>query len=134
MKKSLLMVLIAMTFSLGAQARRGFLLGAVSLTDRKDVDVIHLRSCRSRSNRRVSQIKLKVKNVPAEIDRLKIKFQNGGTQEIYVRNHFRAQGESRWISLRGHKRCIKKIVVRGDADTWRRTGRRRQARVLFFGR
>ena len=70
MKKVLFGILAMMTV-LSVQARPGFFLGSVSLTDRKDVDVIHLRSCRTRSNRPVSQIKLKVKKVPAEIDRLK---------------------------------------------------------------
>ncbi|MEE2744480.1 MAG: hypothetical protein VYD54_11255 [Bdellovibrionota bacterium] len=133
MKKVLFGILAMMTV-LSVQARPGFFLGSVSLTDRKDVDVIHLRSCRTRSNRPVSQIKLKVKKVPAEIDRLKVIFQNGGQQEIYVRDHFKPFSESRWIDLRGQRRCIKKIIVRGDADTWRRTGFRKQAKVLFFGR
>ena len=133
MKKVLLGFLAMMTV-ISVQARPGFFLGSVSLTDRKDVDVIHLRSCRTRSNRPVSQIKLKVKKVPAEIDRLKVIFHNGGQQEIYVRDHFKSFSGSRWIDLRGQRRCIKKIIVRGDADTWRRTGFRKQAKVLFFGR
>ena len=87
--KKVLFGFLAMMTMMSAQARPGFFLGSASLTDRKDVDVIHLRSCRTRSNRPVSQIKLKVKKVPAEIDRLKVIFQNGGQQEIYVRDHFR---------------------------------------------
>lgn len=133
MKKVLLGFLAMMTV-MSVQARPGFFLGSVSLTDRKDVDVIHLRPCHTRSNRPVSQIKLKVKKVPTEIDRLKVIFQNGGHQEIYVRDHFRPFSGSRWIDLRGQRRCIKKIIVKGDADTWRRTGLRKQAKVLIFGR
>ena len=134
MKKVLFCLIAFMTLSMSAHARPGFFLGSVSLTDFKDIDVIHLRPCRGSANSPVSQLKLKVKRVPAEIDRIKITFQNGGRQEIHVRDHFKPFSGSRWIDLKGRKRCIKKIVVMGDADTLRRTGFRKQAKVLFFGR
>ena len=63
-----------------------------------------------------------------------VTFYNGSRQEIYVRDHFKPFSSSRWIDLRGKRRCIKKIVVVGDADTYRRTGFRKQAKVLFYGR
>lgn len=107
--------------------------GKVSLMDRKDVDVIRLPNCRTMRNRPVSQLKLKVKQYPVEIDRLVIQFQNGGMEELYVRNHFPRGGESRWMDLRGGKRCLKKIVVYGDTDTWRRAPLK-QSKVHFYGR
>ena len=134
MKKVLFCLIAFMTLSMSAQARSSFFMGSVSLTDFKDVDVIHLRPCRTRMNHPVSQIKLKVKKIPAEIDRLNVTFYNGSRQEIYVRDHFKPFSSSRWIDLRGNRRCIKKIVVVGDADTYRRTGYRKQAKVLFYGR
>ena len=134
MKKFLFCLIAFMILSMSAHARGGHFMGSVSLTDFKDVDVIRLGPCRGRMNHLVSQIKLKVKKIPAEIDRLNVTFYNGGRQEIYVRDHFKPFSSSRWIDLKGKRRCIKKIVVMGDADTFRRTGFRKQAKVLFFGR
>ncbi len=108
-------------------------LGSVLLRDGKDRDVVRLPACRDSSNRLVRELRLVVSRYPAEIDRLRVEFQNGGTQELLVRERFDAGTVSRWIDLRGPRRCIARIVILGDSDTigWR-PGRR--ARVTFLGR
>ena len=129
-------MLLTLTFltSLMAQAYAApVVLGVASLTDGKDRDVIHLRKCRLSPNRPVSEIQLRVKQFAAEIDHLKVEFQNGGKQVLHVKDHFYPGTHSRWMDLKGSKRCIKKIVVIGDADTFGWTPFK-QAKVLFLGR
>lgn len=129
-------MLLTLTFLTGLMAQAyaaPITLGVVSLSDRKDRDVIHLSRCRTSPNRPVSMIQLHVKKFAAEIDHLKVVFQNGGKQVLHVKDHFYPGTHSRWMDLRGPKRCIKKIVVVGDTDTflWRPF---KQAKILFLGR
>ncbi len=133
MKNGLTKFLAATLLTLSvANASPGYYLGSASLTDSKDTDVIYLPPCHFTGNRPVSSLKLEVKNFDAEIDKLKITFQNGEKQELEVREHIPAGGESRWIDLRGAQRCIAKIVITGDADTFGNNNFK-QSKILFFG-
>jgi hypothetical protein len=108
-------------------------LGDVQLREGKDLDVVRLPSCKRSANDRVSQLRVAVRGHAAELDRLRVVYQNGDSQVLSVKQRFAAGDRSRWIDLDGKRRCIEKIVVLGDADTlgWRPGA---QARVVFLGR
>ena len=115
------------------RAEDGVELGRVRLAEGHDRDVVRLPACRGSSNRPVGELRLTVNEHPAELDRLRVVFFNGDTQELSVKQHFAVGDSSRWIDLAGRRRCIQQIVVVGDTDTpgWRPG---KQALVRFFGR
>ena len=129
----LLALLATLACASPAPAEPGVLLGAVRLAEGKDRDVVRLPPCRSSANRAVRELRLVVDLHPAELDLLRVVFHNGERQELHVRQHFGAGDGSRWMDLRGPRRCIQRIVVVGDTDTpgWRPG---KQARVSFWGR
>jgi len=92
-------------------------LGAVKLGDVTEKDSIKLLPCASPYNRPVQQLQIKVKNQPAEINKVKLHFYNGTNQMFIVNKHLKVNQESPWIDIKGDRRCIEKITFVGDADT-----------------
>jgi hypothetical protein len=131
MKKWIFLTLALLAVPLTANAAK-IKLGEVSLMDRKDRDVINLGPCKTTSNRRVNKLQLVVTRYAAEIDKLKVIYHNNEQQLLSVRDIFKAGTTSRWIDLNGPARCIKQIIVLGDAQT-RRRNNRKQAHVAFWG-
>jgi hypothetical protein len=108
-------------------------LGKVRLGDAKDRDVVNLAPCKASSNTPVRKLKIVAKKHQAEIDKLKVVYQNGEQQVLSVRDTFRAGTDSRWIDLAGNARCIDKIIVIGDTNSfgWRPG---KQAELVFHGK
>ena len=92
-------------------------LGSVKLGEATEKDSIKLLPCSSPYNSPVQQLQIKVKNQPAEINRVKLHFYNGTNQMFVVNKHLKANQESPWIDIKGDRRCIEKITFVGDADT-----------------
>jgi hypothetical protein len=134
MKTSMKWGLVVLASTMLSVAQAGVLyLGTVSLKDHQDRDSLQLGPCAVTFNRPVEAIQLKVAHYPAEIDRLVVEYQNGQRDELFVKEHFEVGDSSRWIDLEGGKRCIKRITVVGDSDTFRYAPFK-QAKVSFFGR
>lgn len=116
-----------------AAAEDPHLLGKIRLSDKPDRDVIDLPACPEGGNVPVREIRLGVQDFRAEIDRVRVVFENGTDTTVEVRHVFEPGERSVWKELPGEARCIDKIIVLGDANT---VGRRpgRQAEVRFFGR
>ncbi|MFT7520433.1 MAG: hypothetical protein ACI9MC_002579 [Kiritimatiellia bacterium] len=114
----------------GAVGKR---LGMVHLKDAKDWDFLRLGNCPTGGNFPVTHIRVKVNDYPATINKLKVKFHNGQTQELNLRKHFAAGSSSVWHDLKGSARCVKSIHVVGDTDSigWRPG---KQAKVVFQGK
>ena len=55
-------------------------------------------------------LQVKVKRSPVNMQKLVVHYGNGETEDIELRNNFRAGSESRVIDLPGNKRVIQKIV------------------------
>ena len=124
-------LLTSLPASAGPEAR--LKLGSVRLADAKDRDTIHLPPCNGSSNKKVNKLSFKVQAYAAEVDSLKVIFQNGDHQLFAVKSHFLPNSSSRWLDLNGENRCIAKIVVKGDSDTrFVRPGK--QAKMTFFAR
>jgi hypothetical protein len=110
----------------------GIILGRMHLTDALDRDVVDLPPCDDSANRPVTRIRAKVRLYPAQVDRLRVVFQNGEDAELQVNEHFAAGHLSRWLDLPGEARCIDKIILVGDTDSiGRRPGK--QAEIVFIG-
>jgi hypothetical protein len=128
-----LFVVCSLTLGLAHAAQAGKVqLGSVNLMDAKDRDVVNLQPCKTSNNRPVTKLQMVVTRYQAEIDRLKVVYQNGEDQVLSVRDVFKAGTTSRWIDLSGNARCIDKIIVLGDTNT---RGKKplKQAHVTFWG-
>jgi len=102
---------------------RGRLLGETSLTFFPDKDKIKINECG------IGELKIVVKKHDAEVDQIVVRFGNGGTQELNVRENFREGSSSRWIDLNGRRdRCISEIAVKGKSKGFEK------ARLQIFGR
>lgn len=91
-----------------------------------DHDVIHFGNWRDD----VRQIKLRVTDGPLRMYNMKIHFDNGGVQEVELRNRFNAGTESRVIDLDGGLRHLTKI------EFWYETRgfARGKSRIAVWGR
>lgn len=78
----------------------------------------------------VRQLKLKITDGPLKMYDMKVYFDNGGVQDIQLRNKFAQGSESRVIDLDGGLRHLKKI------EFWYETKgfRRGRSRVAVWGR
>jgi len=90
-----------------------------------DVDVLRFRSCRSD----VHAIQLRTSRGQVEIERLWVRYANGERDTLSVRDRIAKGGSTRWIDLRGGKRCIAEIGIIGDTER-----SRDQARVDIWAR
>jgi hypothetical protein len=116
-----------------ASADEGPFLGRIVLSDHPERDVLDLPACGTDGNHLVREMRLAVAEHVAEIDRVKLVFENGGETIVDVRHRFEPGESSVWKELPGEARCIDKIIVLGDANTIGRTPGK-QAVVKFFGR
>lgn len=89
----------------------------VKLGEQTERETKFLPSCKTDDNFRVSQIRVVVKNHPAEINKVRIQFQNGNDQVFNVNKHLTVGQMSPWVDLDGGSRCIKRVTFVGDADT-----------------
>ncbi len=91
-----------------------------------DHDVIHFGNWKDD----VRQIKLKITDGPLKMYDMKIYFDNGGVQDVALRNRFNQGSESRVIDLDGGLRHLSKIEFTYETKGFLR-GR---SRVAVWGR
>ena len=89
----------------------------VQLGEETKRETAFLPSCKTDDNVRVSQVRIVVKKHPAEINRVRVQFQNGTEQSFKVNKHLAVDEVSPWVDLQGGNRCIQSISFVGDADT-----------------
>lgn len=93
-------------FRIGGRPGRGWrMIGEARA--RRSVDRDELRV---RADRAYSAIRLRVFHAPVEFLRVQIRFRNGGTREIEVRQFIERGGATRIIDLPGERRFIDRIV------------------------
>lgn len=95
-----------------------------------------------------TKLKIHVKGAPVEFHKVIVKYANGSTQELKIRQVIEAGGETRILDLRGNKRVIREVVfyyktVKTKYDRDNRNdrhyrpghnGNRRKAVVSVWGR
>jgi hypothetical protein len=91
-------------------------LGTKEVKDRAEQDTWHVGAGKGAFR----SIKIKVYHRAVRFYRLRVKFENGETQEIELRNLIRAGGETRAVDLVGSDRRIDKVDVWYEAQTVRR--------------
>ncbi|AVP99676.1 hypothetical protein C7S18_21970 [Ahniella affigens] len=115
MKTKLSLILSAALLSLCAlsvHADDSRYLGSTKLAHHEnDLDLI-----KTRCKPRINAIKLKAKHGQVEIESLWVRFRDGSTDTLHVRDRIAQGGETRWIDLEGGKRCVVQIGVIGDTE------------------
>jgi hypothetical protein len=128
MFKRIVLIAIAM-FVLGAvtaSAQQWVDLGTKEVKDRSEQDTWHVGKGKGEFHR----IKIAVGTKAVRFYRLRVTFENGGTQDIELRNVIQAGGESRAVDLTGNDRFIDKVDIWYEAYTAKR-GKRSQ--VTLWG-
>lgn len=77
----------------------------------------------------LKEIKLVAKKGVAQIDRLVVQYGNNQIEKLQVRNNLNVGMESRWIDLKGGKRCVKAIALVGTSERVKRN-----SVIQFYGR
>ena len=124
MKSILIAAAIAATLTAGPafSQDRSRLLGISTLASHEgDVDVVPV-SCRQR----LSAVKLRSANGPAEIERVWLTYGNGQREQVRIGESLMRGEQTGWIDVSGGRRCITAIAVQGDAE--RRGERNRYSR------
>ncbi|MGL5785715.1 MAG: hypothetical protein ACRCX4_02690 [Bacteroidales bacterium] len=134
MKQKILLLLV--TLILGAtsmvsaqQIGRWEKLGERNVQFRSERDAI---SCRGKGT--FTRLKIRVKDAPVEFSKVIVKYGNGTSQELYVRQLIPAGGETREIDLRGNKRTIKEVVFYYKSKKGYKWGKHKRATVSVWGR
>lgn len=100
-------------------------LGTSKVDYRIDHDVIRVNSRDA-----FSQLKFGVQGGALNMHRATIHFENGGTQEVNLRDNFRRGSASRVIDLQGNRRRIDRISVWYDT----KNNSRRKAVLIVLGK
>ena len=135
MRQSILLLSIFLTFTFCVTTSfspsktitgEWFFLGEKKVGFGVDHDVIHFGNWKDD----VRQIKLKITDGPLKMFDMKVHFDNGGVQDIQLRNRFAQGSESRVIDLDGGLRHLSKI------EFWYETRgfARGRSRVAVWGR
>ncbi len=128
MKRNIMISLAVATFLLTTAFSSGIhweLLGAKKINKSYDRDIFSVTATEGTFN----ALKFKVKYRPVTIYDMKVHYGNGTVEDIKIRYHVPAGGESRVIDLSGRKRIIKKVVFHYETRTF--NGRR--AEIRLFG-
>lgn len=116
---------LSLTLSMPAAADSGRLLGSTRLTHAEhDIDVLKI-PCRPK----VHEIRLRALRGQVEIEQLWVRYGNGRTDRLSVATRLPEGAQTRWIDLRGGRRCVVEIGVIGDTE--RSVD---QARLEIYGR
>jgi Protein of unknown function (DUF2541) len=126
-----LLVMSSLALPLVSQARpqQGYLLGKTQLSyTENDRDVIRLGKCPP--NQSIRSIKVAAVKGTADIKLLRVRFGNNQTEDLSVRSKINQGSQTRWIDLKGNRRCVTAIVVVGDTADYSR----RPATLQVYGR
>jgi Protein of unknown function (DUF2541) len=108
-------------------AQRNQYLGQARLSPRENnLEFLRFSTCQTPP---LQAIKLVAKKGVAEIDRLVVQYGNNQTERLQVRNKLNVGQETRWIDLKGGKRCVKAIALIGSSERINRN-----SVIDFYGR
>ena len=113
------------SISLAARER---LLGQTRISFGTDFDYLAIANDCKRPS--LSAMKIKVLKAPVEIKSISIRYGNNKTDELPVRKNFAKNSESKWLDLKGDRRCVKAVAVLGKT----KNQASQQALVQFYGR
>jgi hypothetical protein len=118
-------VALVLSIAVPVHAKDARLLGSTRLSRAEnDTDVVSV-ACRPK----ISAIKLHAARGQVEIERLWVRYGNGERDTLEVRDRLAQGTNTRWIDLRGGRRCVVAVGVVGDTEL-----SFDQARVDIWGR
>ena len=115
LSRALGIVLLFIALAVPAEAK-WVLLGVRTVSDRLDHDTVTVTADRGD----FARLKFSVERVPVQFHRVVVRYGNGETDEIEMRERVRAGGETRAIDLRGGDRVIRAIDFWYDANSVRK--------------
>ncbi|MFL6216484.1 MAG: hypothetical protein ACJ74J_21555 [Blastocatellia bacterium] len=117
---------LLLTFSVAADAQRGRWqsLGTAYVDGARDRDMIRVNARGA-----FTALQLGIKGGEIEFQRVVVHFENGGQQELEVRDRIPAGGKTRIIDLSGERRRIESVEFWYSKPTWRT-----RPRVQAWGR
>lgn len=117
---------LLLTFGVAADAQRGYWqsLGTAYVDGGRDHDVIRVNARGS-----FTALQLGIKGGEIDFQRVVVHFENGGQQELDVRERIPAGGKTRPIDLKGDRRHIESVEFWYGKPTWRT-----RPRVQLWGR
>jgi hypothetical protein len=121
---SLFALLLSLTMAADAQRGRWMSLGTAYVDGGRDHDVIRVNARGA-----FTALQLGIKGGEIEFQRVVVHFENGGQQELEVRDRIRAGGKTRIIDLNGERRRIESVEFWYGKSTWRS-----RPRVQLWGR
>lgn len=89
-------------------------------------------SCKGKGT--FTKLKIHVKDAPVEFGKVLVRYSNGSTQELQVRQVIPAGGETRVIDLRGNQRAIKEVIFYYKSKKGYKWGKHKRATVSVWGR
>lgn len=119
-------LVLVMVFSAFAIPSHWEYLGGRKIDKDLDKDKIYITASEGSFN----ALKIKVLHRPMKLYDMKVHYGNGSVQDIKVKVHIPAGGESRVIDLAGGNRVIEKVVFRYET----RGNQGQRAKILLFGR
>ena len=117
---------LLLTFGVAADAQRGYWqsLGTAYVDGRQDHDMIRVNARGS-----FTALQLGIKGGEIDFQRVVVHFENGGQQELEVRERIPAGGKTRPIDLKGDRRRVESVEFWYSKPTWRT-----RPRVQLWGR
>ncbi|HZS09450.1 MAG TPA: hypothetical protein VFD58_31765 [Blastocatellia bacterium] len=122
----LLLLLSFGQLSYAQRAGRWIYLGEANVDGRADHDRISV----GRDEGRFRRIQIRVERAPIEFQRVVVHYENGGDEELEIRDRIPAGGETRAIDLRGGDRVIRSVEFWYARANW---GSRRP-KLRLYGR
>lgn len=130
MAGALLLALTTMTGVLSAQrgnrGGRWELLGEANVDGAADHDFIRV----GRGDGMFRAVQMRVRNSAIEFDHVVIRYGNGQSEPIEVRDVIRAGGQTRAIDLPGERRVVQGVELWYKRGNW---NARRRPKVLLYG-
>ena len=126
MVRAAAMLALLLGFGVAADAQRGrwMSLGTAYVDGGRDHDVIRVNARGA-----FTALQLGIKGGEIEFQRVVAHFENGGDQELQVRERIRAGGKTRIIDLNGERRRLDSVEFWYSKPTWRT-----RPRVQLWGR
>lgn len=110
------------------------ILGTVVMPTGGSTEIVSFPSCEAKTgNKRLNHLRFRVDQADVYVRSIRITYQNGERENVYVDDVFSRKTSSDWYRLDQGNRCIKQIRVSGEALGSGKTWKDRNAVLTFVG-
>lgn len=89
-------------------------LGRLRFTLKDNTSVFTLPPCKDSKNKVVSDLRFRVAGADVYVERIRITYQNGDTENVKVNDSYQENTASGWYQVAGGARCVKAIAVKAS--------------------